>query len=131
MNDWQRADTARADAAARTRRITQAVADREQGRRRLNAATVGVAVGSVALAGVVVAVLPGSSHAATVKGSAPATSGTTQGSTSGTTQGSGSGSSSSSDSTNSSGDQGSLQQPASPPQAVLGGGGANATSGGS
>jgi hypothetical protein len=49
-----------------SREIARAVAEREQGRRRLNAATMTVSFASVAVAGALVAVLPGTTHA-TVK----------------------------------------------------------------
>ncbi|HEY6497011.1 MAG TPA: hypothetical protein VIZ43_27350, partial [Trebonia sp.] len=89
-----------------------------RGRRRLNATTVSVSVASVAVAGVVAAILPGSTHAAAT----PAGSSSGSGSSSS----SGSGSSSS----NSSSDSGGLQAPANPPQVSNGGGWVSATSGG-
>lgn len=124
MNEREEPGAGRQDTAGRNRQVAQAVAERELGRRRLNAATVGVAVASVAAAGAIIAVLPGSSHAATV----PGTSGTTQNSNTGQSSDTGSGSS---DSTSSTGDQGGLQQPSNSPQVVIGGGRVNATSGGS
>ena len=53
----------RANAQA-ARRVAQAVAEREEGRRRLNATTVAVSVASVLAAGAVAVILPGTSHAA-------------------------------------------------------------------
>jgi hypothetical protein len=49
--------------------VARAVAEREQGRRRLNATTTTVSLASVAVAGVVAVMLPGTSHAATSTGS--------------------------------------------------------------
>lgn len=113
VDNWQ-------EQAARnkTHQIALAVAEREQGRRRLNATTVTVGLASVAVAGVVVAVLPGASHAATQSSSSSGSS-----STSGSD---GSSTGSSSDSTS----QGGFQAPASAPQVVTGGGGFSSTSGG-
>ena len=56
-----------------SREIARAVAEREQGRRRLNATTMSVSFASVAVTGALIAVLPGATHA-TVKDSG--TSGT-------------------------------------------------------
>jgi hypothetical protein len=58
-----------------SREIARAVAEREQGRRRLNATTMTVSFASVAVTGALIAVLPGATHA-TVKDS-----GTSPGST--------------------------------------------------
>ena len=59
VNNWEE----RASAAARDheagRQVARAVAEREQGRRRLNATTVTVSLASVAVAGVVAVILPG------------------------------------------------------------------------
>lgn len=58
----------------RTRRsaVARAVAEREQGRKRLSSATAAVSVASLAAAGVVTVLLPGASHAATNTSKAPA-----------------------------------------------------------
>jgi hypothetical protein len=53
------------DARAAARRLAGTLAAREQGRRRLNAATATVAVASVAAVVGVIAILPGTSHAST------------------------------------------------------------------
>jgi hypothetical protein len=106
---------------AAARQVALAVAEREQGRRRLNATTVTVTCASVVAAGVVAAMLPGSSHAAVTKTGSSSSAGSS---------GSGSTPNGSSDgsSSNSAGDQGGLQPPANPPQVVIGSGGS--TSGG-
>jgi hypothetical protein len=131
------------------RNVMLAVAERERGRRRLNATTVTVGFASVAAAGVVAVTLPGSTHAAVTSTNNPAagTGGVSGGSTSVTgtssarkahahknTSGSASagsrsaGSAGSSNSSNSSGNSGNLQPPASTP--VQSGGGGQVTSGG-
>jgi hypothetical protein len=96
---------------AAARQVALAVAEREQGRRRLNATTVTVTCASVVAAGVVAAMLPGSSHAAVTKPGSPSSAGSSDGSSS-----------------NPAGDQGGLQPPANPPQVIIGSGGS--TSGG-
>jgi hypothetical protein len=53
------------DASATARRVAGTPAAREQGRRRLNAATATVTVASVAAVAGVIAILPGTSHAST------------------------------------------------------------------
>ena len=101
---------------AAARQVALAVAEREQGRRRLNATTVTVTCASVVAAGVVAAMLPGSSHAAVTKpGSTKPGSSSSAGSSDGSTS-------------NPAGDQGGLQPPANPPQVIIGSGGS--TSGG-
>ena len=124
MDNWQEKDADR-----KARQIARAVADREQGRRRLNAATVTVAAASVAVAGVVVAVLPGSSHAA-VQGNGGTSNSSPSTGSAGSTSGSDGSSSPSNDQNGVQAPaQNGFQQPANPPQVVTGGG-ANATSGG-
>lgn len=120
MNNWQEQA-----GPAGPRQVARAVAEREQGRRKLNAATMTVTVASVAAAGVVVAVLPGTSHAATKSSSSSSSSTTSSSSNAGSSSDDGS-----SNSSNSSSSQSGLQAPASSPQ-VSTGGGANVTSGGS
>jgi hypothetical protein len=126
-------------ASGGARRIARAVAEREQGRRRLNATTVTVSAVSVLAVGGVAAILPGAAHATSTSTgkSSSASSGSSTGSSpsgsSGSSTGPGaSGSSGSSDDGSGSGtssSQGSLQAPASAPQAVTGGSGGS-TSGG-
>jgi hypothetical protein len=130
-----RDEQASADRSA-ARQVARAVAEREQGRRRLNATTVTVTCASVLAAGTVAAILPGSSHAAVTKTSGSTSSGTSgtsgsSGSSGSATGGSSEGSSDGS-SSGSTGDQGTIQPPASPPQFVGGGGsfGGRSTSGG-
>jgi hypothetical protein len=127
--------------AGRARDVSNAVAERERGRRRLNATTATVGFASVAAAGVVAVSLPGSTHAAVThpgKSSASAASGSgtsnTGTSNAGTsnagTSDSGStssGSSSNSSNSNSSNSSGNLQAPANNPVQSSGG---QATSGG-
>jgi hypothetical protein len=130
MNSWKdeaaNGPSARRRAAAqasKARQVAQAVADREEGRRRLNTATVSVSLASVAAAGVIIAVLPGSTHAAVT----PAGSNSSSGSSSSSNSGSGSSGGSNSSSSN---NQGGIQAPANPPQVSNGGGGFGSTSGG-
>ena len=143
--EWPYGQPGRRHATARD--LSRAVAERERGRRRLTAATATVSFASVVGAGVVAAVLPGSTHAtvypSTQSGSSAST-GTGSSSSaddgSGTanvgsgSQNSGSGpssGSSSSDSSNSSDSQSNssnLQAPAYTPAPSSGGG--QSTSGG-
>jgi len=146
MNAWDEPAGSERDRArgrrnasyAAARQLARAVADREQGRRRLNATTMTVSFASVVAAGVVVAVLPGSTHASTSGTSSDKGTSSSSGATTPTpASSSGSGSSNSSDSANSSdsgnssdSNSGSLQQPVSPPQNSGGGSGGGAVSGG-
>lgn len=135
MEGWDdRAGAPHARAGAR--QVSYAVAERERGRRRLNATTATVGFASVVAAGAVAVVLPGSTHpTVSSHGSSPAStstggssSGTSSGASSRGTANSGSSSSSSSNS-NSSSSSSNLQAPANPPVQYNGGG--QATSGGS
>lgn len=121
--------------------VSHAVAERERGRRRLNATTVTVSLASVAAAGAVAAGLPGSTHTTvTDTGSSPAGShagsagssstGTAGSSSTGTAGGSGPAGSSGSSPANSSSSSGSpnLQAPTYVP--VQSNGGGQVTSGG-
>jgi hypothetical protein len=103
-----------ADVSNREEQVTRAVAEREQGRRRLNATTVTVSLASVAVAGVVAATLPGASHAAvvTIPGTNSSSSGTSDGSSSSSSSGGG------------------FQAPSGGVQSGGGGGGFSSTSGG-
>ena len=143
-SERDRARARRNASYAAARQMARAVADREQGRRRLNATTVGVSFASVVAAGIVVAVLPGSTHASVTgnpagkstsssSGTAKTGSSSSNSTPSSSNSSSDSGSSNSSNPSNSSnssssGNSGTLQQPASAPQYVGGGGGV--TSGG-
>jgi hypothetical protein len=141
-SERDRARARRNASYAAARQMARAVADREQGRRRLNATTVGVSFASVVAAGIVVAVLPGSTHASvtgnpagksTSSSSGTAKTGSSSSNSTPSSSSSDSGSSNSSNPSNSSnssssGNSGTLQQPASAPQYVGGGGGV--TSGG-
>ena len=129
MNSWEDQAVNRPSAprrsagqASKAHQVAQAVADREEGRRRLNATTVSVSFASVVVAGAVVAILPGSTHAA---GTSTGSNSSSSSSSSGNSGSSNSGSSSNSSSSN----QGGFQAPANPPQ-VSGGGGFGSTSGG-
>jgi hypothetical protein len=131
MYSWDdRTRSPRARGAAR--QVAHAVAERERGRRRLNAATATVGFASVVAAGAVAAVLPGSTHAAatspgsTRAGSSSAASGASGG---GTANSGSSSSGGSQDNSNSSNSSSNLQAPASVP--VQSNGGGQATSGGS
>ena len=123
----------RAARAGRARDVSNAVAERERGRRRLNATTATVGFASVAAAGVVAMALPGSTHVAvthTGKSSASSTAGTSNTGTSNAgSAGSGSSGSNSSDSSNSNSSNSSsnLQAPANNPVQSSGG---QVTSGG-
>ncbi|MGD0698771.1 MAG: hypothetical protein ABSA02_02690 [Trebonia sp.] len=124
-----------------SREIARAVAEREQGRRRLNATTMTVSFASVAVTGALIAVLPGATHAAEKDSGTSSHQNTSSGS--GTTKSSGtkssgtnSSSSSSSSSNNSSSNSSSntsgtsnLQSPATTPIQSNSGGGSS-TSGG-
>jgi len=129
VNSWDKQaprgrSAAQTAQAAHARRVAQAVAEREEGRRRLNTTTATVSVASVLAAGVIAVVLPGTSHAAvTSKGSGSTSTGSSSSSGSGSSS-SDSGSSSSS----SSSDSGSLQAPSNSPQYSSGSG--SVTSGG-
>ena len=138
VNSWEkqtergRPAAARAAQAAQARRVAQAVAEREEGRRRLNTTTVAVSVASVLAAGAVAVVLPGTSHAAVTGTSSGSTSSgsSSSGSSSSGSSSTGSSDGSSSDSgSSSSSDQGGFQAPANSPQYSSGGG--SVTSGGS
>jgi hypothetical protein len=126
-------DSARRDRAAGqagARQLARAVAEREQGRRRLTAATVTASFASVAVAGAVLVVLPGATHAAVKDpgtSSGKSSSSDSTGSSGTSSAGTGS-SSSSSSSSNSSSNSSTLQSPASSP--VQSNGSASSTSGG-
>jgi hypothetical protein len=130
------------------RQMARAVAEREQGKRRLSATTVGVSFASVVAAGVVLAVLPGSTHSsvtgnpagktAAAKASGSGTTNTSKtskssnsSSDSGSSNSNSNSNSNSSNSSNSgnSSNSSSLQQPVSQPVSVSGGG--SVSSGGS
>jgi cellulose 1,4-beta-cellobiosidase len=137
VNNWEERPRGGSDREA-ARQVARAVAEREQGRRRLNATTTTVSLASVALAGVVAVVLPGSSHAATSTGSksssgSSASTGSTSnsGTSSSGSDGSSSGSSSgSSNGSSSSSSNSGLQAPSSGVQSGGSGGGFSSTSGG-
>ena len=136
MNSWEKQGTRNRPAAqtaqaerAHARRVARAVAEREEGRRRLKTTTVAVSVASVVTAGVVAVVLPGTSHAAAKGTSSGSSSSGSSSSGSGSTGSSGSGSSSTNSGSSSSSNQGGFQAPANPPQYSSGGG--SVTSGGS
>lgn len=135
MNSWEdRNGTRRAQAESR-RSVSRAVAERERGRRRLNAATATVGFASVVAAGAVAAVLPGSTHKTVTNSGSSSASTNTGGSSSNSgasgngTANSGSGSGNSANSSNSSSGSSNLQAPAYTP--VQSNGGGQVTSGGS
>jgi hypothetical protein len=132
VNSWEK----QTERAAQARRIAQAVAEREEGRRRLNTTTVAVSVASVLAAGAVAVVLPGTSHAAVTGKSSSGSTSTGSSSSGSSSSGSSSSSSGSSDDgsssdsgSSSSSDSGGFQAPANSPQYSSGGG--SVTSGGS
>jgi len=133
MNNWQK-QAARAGA----RQVARAVAEREQGRRWLNGATATVAVSSVAAAGVIAVILPGTTHTAAKSGgssssSTPSSSTPSSSAPASSAPSSDSGGSSDDGSGNSSSPSGNsgFQAPANPPQVSTGSGSVSATSGGS
>ncbi|HTU05493.1 MAG TPA: hypothetical protein VMG13_08065, partial [Trebonia sp.] len=63
MDSWDQNGSPRARDGLR--QMSRAIAERERGRRRLNAATATVGFASVLAAGAVAAVLPGSTHTST------------------------------------------------------------------
>jgi uncharacterized membrane protein len=131
VNSWEK----QTERAAQARRVAQAVAEREEGRRRLNTTTVAVSVASVLAAGAVAVVLPGTSHAAVTGKSSGSTStgssssGSSSSGSSSSSPGSSDGGSSADSGSSSSSDQGGFQAPANSPQYSSGGG--SVTSGGS
>jgi hypothetical protein len=114
-----------------SREIARAVAEREQGRRRLNVTTVTVSFASVAVTGALIAVLPGTAHT-TERDSGTSShqiTANSSGGSSGTDSPSPASSSSSSNSSNSSGSSSGLQSPSSAPSQSISGG-ESSTSGG-
>jgi hypothetical protein len=112
-----------------SREIARAVAEREQGRRRLNATTMSVSFASVAVTGALIAVLPGATHATVKDSGTSGTSSPSSSSSAGSSSNSSTGSNSSNSNSSSSNSSPNLQTPSNPPSQSFGGGGSS-TSGG-